>query len=180
MKREASPPRPDFAAEAASIGFEFAFGDDGEPYRDESVRYLFTRSEVEGHLEKAAAVLQALCLELVGRVAESEALLARLRIPGTPSGRSPKAGVAAIRRSLDGFDFAYGGPPRLLEYNADAPTSLFEAAVVQWRWLEQLVARDDLPDDADQFNSRHERLIARWRQDYLETPHDAVIRQRTR
>ena len=54
MKREASPPRPDFAVEAASIGFEFAF-DDGEPYWDERVRYVFTRREVENHLEKAAA-----------------------------------------------------------------------------------------------------------------------------
>ena len=80
MKREASPPRPDFAAEAASLGFEFAFAD-GEPYWDERVRYVFTRGEIEGHLETAAADLHALCLELVGRVVESDALLTRLRIP---------------------------------------------------------------------------------------------------
>jgi glutathionylspermidine synthase len=32
------------------------------------------------------------------------------------------------------FDLAYrgDGPPKLLEYNADTPTALFEAAVVQW------------------------------------------------
>lgn len=165
MKREASSPRPDFAAEAASIGFEFPFDDDGEPYWDESVRYVFTRSEVEGHLEKAAADLHALCIELVERVVESEALLARLRIPG----RAWRPIAESWRRrdpTLYGrFDFAYGGgrPPKLLEYNADTPTSLFEAAVVQWRWLEQLIARGCLPDDADQFNSLHERLIARWR-----------------
>jgi glutathionylspermidine synthase len=63
------------------------------------------------------------------------------------------------------FDFAYdgSGPPKLLEYNADKPTSLFEASVVQWRWLEQLIASGCRPHDADQFNSLHERLIARWR-----------------
>jgi Glutathionylspermidine synthase preATP-grasp len=101
MKREASPPRPDFAAEAASIGFEFPFDDDGEPYWDESVRYVFTRSEVEGQLEKAAADLHALCLELVGRVVESDALLTRLRIPRQLGGRSPKAGDAAILGFMD-------------------------------------------------------------------------------
>ena len=63
MKREASPAPPDFAAEAASIGFEFA-SDDGEPYWDGRVRYVFRRYEFEGHLETAAADLHALYLEL--------------------------------------------------------------------------------------------------------------------
>jgi len=64
------------------------------------------------------------------------------------------------------FDFAYDGegPPKLLEYNADTPTSLFESAVVQWFWLEQMIARGQLPNGVDQFNSLHEKLIARWRQ----------------
>ena len=62
------------------------------------------------------------------------------------------------------FDFVYDGrgAPKLLEYNADTPTALYEAAVVQWRWLEQLVSSGDLPRDADQFNSAHEKLIARF------------------
>jgi glutathionylspermidine synthase len=61
------------------------------------------------------------------------------------------------------FDLAYDGanPPKLLEYNADTPTALLEASVVQWRWLQQAV----LPatPEADQFNSLHEKLIANWR-----------------
>ena len=57
------------------------------------------------------------------------------------------------------FDLSFDGasPPKLLEYNADTPTALVEASVVQWFWLEQL------HPDADQFNSIHERLIAAWR-----------------
>lgn len=56
------------------------------------------------------------------------------------------------------FDFAYDGiePPKLLEYNADTPTSLLEASVVQWHWVE------DTHPSSDQFNSIHERLIALW------------------
>ena len=58
------------------------------------------------------------------------------------------------------FDLAYDGvnPPKLLEYNADTPTSLLEAAVVQWYWLQ-----DKFPK-RDQFNSLHERLIALWKE----------------
>jgi len=57
------------------------------------------------------------------------------------------------------MDLSFDGrsPPKLLEYNADTPTSLFEASVVQWHWLE------DVAPDADQFNSIHEQLIDRWR-----------------
>jgi len=44
----------------------------------------------------------------------------------------------------------------MLEYNADTPTSLFEASVVQWTWLEERFP------DSDQFNSLHEGLVAAW------------------
>lgn len=57
-------------------------------------------------------------------------------------------------------------PPKLLEYNADTPTSLVEAAVIQWQWLEECFP------GSDQFNSIHERLIAKWKElkDYVASP----------
>jgi glutathionylspermidine synthase len=55
------------------------------------------------------------------------------------------------------------GPAKLLEYNADTPTSIFEAAVFQWTWLEQAIERQIVPTRADQFNSIHERLIETWK-----------------
>ena len=55
------------------------------------------------------------------------------------------------------------GPAKLLEYNADTPTSIFEAAVFQWTWLEQAIERRITPWRADQFNSIHERLIEAWK-----------------
>src|SRR5437867_7877977 len=79
----------------------------------------------------------------------------------------PDSAVPAIVRSWDRddfslygrFDLGYDGqsPPKLLEYNADTPTALIEAAVAQWFWLQETRA------DADQFNSIHERLIEAWR-----------------
>ncbi|MBA1914380.1 glutathionylspermidine synthase family protein, partial [Escherichia coli] len=59
--------------------------------------------------------------------------------------------------------YSGSGPAKLLEYNADTPTSIFEAAVFQWTWLEQAIARTIIPKRADQFNSIHDRLIDTWK-----------------
>jgi glutathionylspermidine synthase len=80
----------------------------------------------------------------------------------------PEAAVPLIESSWEAeppslygrLDLAYDGkePPKLLEYNADTPTSLLEAAVVQWYWLQDVFPK------RDQFNSLHERLIALWKE----------------
>jgi glutathionylspermidine synthase len=163
VKREPSPVRRHLDREFAEIGFRASF-DDGAPYWDESVRYVFRLDEIEQDIEKAAEELHGLALRLVDEVARDRRALARLKIP---EHAWDLIGESWRRRdpSLYGrFDFAYDGrnPPKLLEYNADTPTALYEAAVVQWRWLEQLIASGDLPGDADQFNSAHEKLIARF------------------
>jgi glutathionylspermidine synthase len=58
------------------------------------------------------------------------------------------------------FDFIYdgqGGPAKMLEYNADTPTGLIEAAVAQWFWLQ------DVFPGKDQWNGIHEALIRQWK-----------------
>jgi len=53
------------------------------------------------------------------------------------------------------FDLAYNnGQIKLLEFNADTPTSLLEASVIQWYWLQEF---DPI---YDQFNSLHDKLVA--------------------
>lgn len=47
---------------------------------------------------------------------------------------------------------------KLLEYNADTPTLAIETAIAQWVWLQ------DTHPGADQFNSLHEKLLARFAQ----------------
>lgn len=55
------------------------------------------------------------------------------------------------------FDLAFrDGQIKLLEFNADTPTSLYEAGIVQWYWLQ------DFNKGKDQFNSIHEKLIGYW------------------
>lgn len=165
MRRFKVLPRADFAACAAKIGFDYATVD-GQPYWDESAAYAFTLRQIEDDIEAPSEELAALCVDVVSRLIGDEAALRKLAVP-QHAWELIAASWKAGHPSLYGrFDLAYDGrsPAKLLEYNADTPTSLFEAAVVQWFWLENLKARRSLPAAADQYNSIHDKLIARWRE----------------
>ncbi len=60
------------------------------------------------------------------------------------------------------FDLAYDGQnhPKLIEYNADTPSVLFETSVFQWFWLEDAIAQNLVPNTSDQFNFIHDALLA--------------------
>jgi glutathionylspermidine synthase len=62
------------------------------------------------------------------------------------------------------MDLAYdgGGPAKLLEYNADTPTSLYETAQFQWDWLEGARESGLIPAGADQLNRLQEALTERF------------------
>lgn len=156
MERIALTPRPDWREKMESIGFDFHTLDD--VYWDESACYRFSAAEVD-LLEGVTQELHEMCIKAVDHVIRND-LLQRLKIPESIA---PLVRRSWERReaSLYGrFDFRYDGtnPPKLLEYNADTPTALFEASVAQWTWLEELFPQ------ADQFNSIHERLIERWKE----------------
>lgn len=163
MKREACAPRRNVEKHFAEIGFTYAHMD-GEPYWDESARYVFTLREIEEDIEAATSELDAMCLELAGRIVASEEMMARLRVAEHARDLIAESWKKREPSLYGRFDFAYDGegPPKLLEYNADTPTSLYESAVVQWHWLEHSIASGALPQGADQFNSLHEKLIARF------------------
>lgn len=163
MQRIACPERADWRQKAEAAGFLFHTLD-GARYWDESAYYAFTLAEIERDLEAPTAELDGLCRELVGRAVDDERVLRLLRIPErywTLIAASWKRGD----KSLYGrFDFRYDGqgPAKLLEYNADTPTAVYETAVFQWLWLKDAIDAGIVPPAADQFNSLHERLIAAW------------------
>jgi glutathionylspermidine synthase len=41
---------------------------------------------------------------------------------------------------------------------------VYETGVFQWVWLEDAIANNTIPKDADQYNSLHERLIEGWKE----------------
>jgi glutathionylspermidine synthase len=157
MRRERSSPRRGWQQTVAAQGLPF-HTPEGRTYWDESVCYRFSVAEVDV-IEKATNDLQQMCLAAAQHVIDQD----RFAEFGIPT-----AAVLAIRAAWNAeppsiygrFDLAYDGvnPPKMLEYNANTPTSLVEAAVIQWNWLEET------HPGGDQFNSIHEKLIAQWQE----------------
>ena len=159
MRRLVVTPRPDWREHVErDLGFHFHTINDA-PYWDEAACYALSAAEVD-ELEAATGELEQMAIELVGRVvAEGDDAYRRLRIPEQAWAAIERSWLAGEKNLYGRFDLRYDGtsPPKLFEYNADTPTALYEAAVVQWDWLEsQWPGRD-------QFNSLHERLIEAWR-----------------
>jgi glutathionylspermidine synthase len=156
MQRIRIPERPDWKARAETIGFKF-HTIDGKPYWTEDAAYLFTADEVDG-LEAATADLEQMCLQVVDRVVR-EGRYDLLSLPDSAAELIQESWIRFDKNLYGRFDLAYqpGQPPKLLEYNADTPTALFEASVVQWEWLQTV------DPGADQFNSIHEKLVEAWR-----------------
>ena len=167
MIREALSPRADWPRKVEALGFHFHSMDG--VYWDESACYRFTAEQVD-RLELATGELQSRCIDAVGRVIE-RGDYERFAIP-RPFLELVERSWEDDEKSLFGrFDLAWDGrgEPRMLEYNADTPTALLEASVVQWYWLQ------DVFPGADQFNSIHERLIERWKQMAPELPADRLV-----
>jgi glutathionylspermidine synthase len=164
MQRIVCPERDDWEATAAATGFVF-HSEAGQRYWDERAYYAFALDEIERQIEAPTAELNAMCRELVGRAVKDERYLRLLKIPETFWTLIAASWQRSDPSLYGRFDFRYDGhgPAQLLEYNADTPTSLFEAAVFQWTWLEQAIERQIIPKRADQFNSLHENLIDAWR-----------------
>lgn len=163
MRRIPLKPRRDWKAKAEAVGFTWHHAD-GALYWDERACYAFTLSQVEDHIEAAAAELHQMCLALVGEVVASEALMGRLAIPEPLRDVVADAWKAQAPSLYGRFDFGYDGasPPKLYEYNADTPTSVYEAGVFQWLWLEDRIADGTFGGGTDQFNSLYDKLIARF------------------
>jgi glutathionylspermidine synthase len=165
MQRIACDERPDWKAKAAEAGFTF-HTIDGARYWDERAYYAFTLEQIERDIEEPTGELDAMCRELVARAVSDERMLQVLRIPErfwTYIAASWKRGDPSL---YGRFNLSYSGqgPAKLLEYNADTPTSLYETGVFQWKWLEDASARNVVPQNADQYNSLHEKLIDGWRE----------------
>ncbi|KAI1413988.1 Glutathionylspermidine synthase [Hypoxylon sp. FL1857] len=139
-----------------------------EPYWPDDRYYSFTSEEIE-LLEKAGQDVFAMCCEAAEYLLEHPELI-------TSKMAIPAFALRAIKESWDRepawgsiygrFDVCFGGlehpdprlrVPKFYEFNADTPTSMVEAAWIQWSWLEQTGHGND------QYNSLTEMLIDGWK-----------------
>lgn len=162
MRRVATAPRPNWQSIVESQGLIYGtparYGNGVDrPYWDESVFYEFEMDEILA-LEADVELLHSMCLHAVDQVVLTE----RYADFGLPQWSWAAIGESWRRSDphvYGRFDLRYDGrsPAKLLEYNADTPTTLLEAAILQWHWL-----KERFPGD-DQWNSLHEQLVDRWK-----------------
>ena len=158
MERLTLAPRPDWRERVEALGLVWHTAAD-QPYWNEAACYRFNRRQIR-QIEQATEELYSLCLTAGQHILDHN-LFHRFGIPDFA--------VPLIRKAWDEeppalnhgrFDLGYDGvsPPKMFEFNCDTPTSLLEAAVIQWDWLEAVFP------GKDQFNNIHDALIARWRE----------------
>ena len=165
MFRMPCQPRKGWQKLAQEYGFHFHTMY-GEPYWDETAYYQFTLNQIEKDIEDPSAEIHQMCLAVVDEVVNNEQLLTQFCIPEQHWDLVKTSWDERAPSLYSRLDLVYSGkgPAKLLENNADTPTSLYESGFWQWLWLEQLVDSGVLPRNADQFNSLQEKLIHRFRE----------------
>jgi len=153
MKRIKIQPRNSWQEKVEKIGF--GFHSTNVPYWDESAYYQFSMQEILD-IEKATNELWEMCLNAVQFVID-HGMYEQFKIPSWIVPLIEKSWNEDHPSIYGRFDFVVkDGQIKMLEFNADTPTSLYETGIVQWYWLE------DFDKSADQFNSVHEKLVAYW------------------
>jgi glutathionylspermidine synthase len=156
MQRHRTLARPEWRSEVERVGLTYHTVDT-QTYWDESVYWEFTAAEID-RIEAATAELQEMCLA-AGDFILNHDRLTSMGIAEAAQERIRETWKTEPPALYGRMDLAYNGCElKLLEYNADMPTALVEGAVAQWYWLNVVFP------GADQFNSIHEHLVAKWRE----------------
>jgi glutathionylspermidine synthase len=156
MRRHSITPRHDWQAKVESLGLIWHSTGD-QPYWSEDTYYTLTEAEID-RIAAASEDLHQMFIAAGDHIV-AQNLFARFGIPDwcVPmivdawENEPPALNYGRFDLGLD-----RDGIPRLFEYNCDTPTSLVEAAVVQWHWKEEVFP------GSDQYNRIHEALIERW------------------
>lgn len=167
MERKIFPERLGWKETCEEVGFPYwnLPSKDGTPYWQETAAYQFYQSEID-KIESATEELHAMCMDLVSEIITSGDYHPAFGFPIWVKELIEKSWKKSDMHLYGRFDLAYDGNTiKMLEYNADTPTSLLEASVVQWNWL----VAQNIPN-ANQFNSIHEALIQRWKEISLKMP----------
>lgn len=164
MQRIVTTPRTDWVKKVEEQGFLFHSPE--EIYWDERAYYEFTSAEVD-ELEATTQELYEMCLNAAQHIIDRD-LFSKLSIADKWKQYIVDSWNNEDPALYGRFDLRYDGksPAKLYEFNADTPTSLLEASVIQWNWLQ------DVDSSKDQFNSIHEKLVAYWTflRPYLKDP----------
>src|SRR6478672_7130725 len=136
MQRHQIPVRENWRTKVEQLGFCYHTLE-GVTYWDESVYYEFNRGEAD-KIEQCTNELYQLCLKAVDHVIQHQ-WYDRFLIPDEFVAKLETSWKNKEPSVYGRFDLVWDGTentsPKMLEFNADTPTSLFEGAAVQWFWL---------------------------------------------
>jgi len=153
MQRVEFTPRSGWQNTIEQQGFLF---NEGGNYWKENAAYSFTEAEILS-IEKATNAIFSMCCEAVEYVIKRE-WYDRFFIDRKYADLIRWSWYEDQPSLYGRMDLAYNqGSIKLLEFNADTPTSLLESSVIQWYWMK------DVKPMADQFNSIHEKMIAHYK-----------------
>ena len=149
---------PNWINRVEEIGYGF-HTDGNNPYWIDHYYYSISEALAD-KIHEATATLWDMCLNAVEYVIQHKKY-DLFHIPAFMDHHIQNSWDNDVPSIYGRFDFAYDSKKdalKLLEFNADTPTSLFECGVVQWYWKQHYFG-----DNKDQFNSIHEQLIHGWK-----------------
>lgn len=153
MKRIEISPRDNYKKKIENLGFDFH-----DDYWTENAYYSFTKQEIE-NIHKASEECFTMACDTIEELINdytfgNKDAFASFGLPNELVEKAIDSWVNDDLSLYGRFDFCINGDSiKLLEFNADTPTTLFESSVIQWDW------KKDLFPDKDQYNSIHEELV---------------------
>ncbi|WP_010249191.1 glutathionylspermidine synthase family protein [Myroides injenensis] len=141
-------------------GFGYHTDENKTPYWVENYYYSITEN-FANEIYEATAELWTMCLEAVDYVISNK-LYDEFQIPLFIQNHIENSWENDSPSIYGRFDFVYDkklNQLKVLEFNADTPTSLFETGVIQWQWMQHYFYKS-----VDQFNSVHDQLIHSWKE----------------
>lgn len=148
-------PRPNWQQKVHDTGMWY-HTIDGQVYWNESARYQLD-TELVDKIEAATNELHSMCMQFVAdEIAQGDYI--GYGFNDSVKELIEKSWINNHPHIYGRFDLGIDAASniKMFEYNADTPTSLLEASVIQWNWKEEYAPT------YDQFNSIHEKLIAEW------------------
>ncbi|WP_313138700.1 glutathionylspermidine synthase family protein [Myroides sp.] len=140
-------------------GFGFHTDENNIPYWIEHYYYSIEPAFAD-EIYNATTELWQMCLEAVDHVITHN-LFDQFQIPIFFHDHIKQSWENDAPSIYGRFDFVFDEKKqqlKVLEFNADTPTSLYETGVTQWQWMQHYFG-----ERKDQFNSVHDQLIASWR-----------------
>lgn len=155
MKKNKINPRKNWQEKCENKNFYFHSID--EKYWIEDYAIEFSALEIE-KLKQAGNELHSMCLDLASDTVKSGDY-EPFQIPNHIIKQIEQSWKNNDFNIYGRFDISYDGSgfPKMLEYNADTPTSLLESSIIQADWFKEQ------SNHFSNFNDIDERLIKRWK-----------------